>query len=490
VAEDFKEKAIALVFSGIDSDGLLGLKEIKNHRGICLFQKPETSASLKSKLEGLSSAIKSIPERVSETLFASHTEHYVVINESLDIQYISGEVQSFMQLQPEEMSSNILLQCKKEVAIILGQTIQRAIKTSASACSSTFPLKNKNKLAVFRFLVHPMLHFEETFYLVIHESMEADSPAVSTEGVSHKDFENNRLSDLQLELDSTREHLKSQMEELEVSKEEIQALTKELQRSKKELQGVWGTIQDITQEQDQKKKKENETLNEELLRSNLELNDFAYMASHDLQEPLRMISSFTEILEDEYAKSFDDNGKQYLSFITNGTMRMQAMLSDILKYSLINTNDEPIEPVNLNVLISEVLINFKSILDTKKIVVHIGELAVIRGVPSLLGRLFQNLISNAIKYNDGIPEISIWSTNNDDDKSIYVKDNGIGIESTHFEHIFGIFKRLHTAEEYPGSGIGLAICMRIMDKHQGNIKVLSSSKDGSVFQLKFSENEQ
>jgi signal transduction histidine kinase len=253
------------------------------------------------------------------------------------------------------------------------------------------------------------------------------------------------------------------------------------------ISNFWGTIQDITQEQEQKKK--NESLNEELLRSNIELKDFAYMASHDLQEPLRMITSFTTILNDEYAESFDDEGRQYLSFITNGAKRMQDMLSDILKYSLINTNDEPTEPVNLNVLINEVLINFNSLINAKQISIDIGELTAIKGVPSLLGRLFQNLISNAIKYNKGIPQISIWSENNDNDLSIYIKDNGIGIDNTQFEHIFGIFKRLHTAQDYPGSGIGLAICMRIMNKHHGTIKVLSSSKDGSVFQLEFSKNE-
>jgi two-component system CheB/CheR fusion protein len=703
----------------------------------------KTATPLTFKPNRLSSNNKSIAERVEEILFSSHDEPYIVINENLDIQYISGNVLGFLRSNPKEMFTNILSQCKEETEMILGQTIQKAIATSASAHSSPRQLKNKDKLALFRFRVHPMLDLKETSYLVIYECMEVDYQAVNTERVDTKEWENIRISELQLELDTSRKHFQGYIKELEASNEELQRTNAELQganeklnladkeprltnklietREKKlakanlqletilnsDLQGfimcnndfdilhynkyaydtlkglsakvlnfknglidclpkewvagfveifqesitkgenfkkqfniqlknrekkyilvsfrpvtgnkeennkhivirildnteeftltnklkrtnklldqvsevvkiggwemavdtklttwtkvtydihkleidfplepnkalifhdsidqleinrlinevintgnslegyfdffdffknkktveikafpyyengvitnVWGTIQDITQEQEQKKK--NESLNEELLRSNIELKDFAYMASHDLQEPLRMITSFTDILDDEYAESFDDEGKQYLSFITNGAKRMQDMLSDILKYSLINTNDEPTEPVNLNVLINEVLINFNSIINAKQISIDVGELTAIKGVPSLLVRLFQNLISNAIKYNNGIPQISIWSENNDNDLSIYIKDNGIGIDSTQFEHIFGIFKRLHSAQDYPGSGIGLAICMRIMNKHHGTIKVLSSSKDGSVFLLEFTKNE-
>jgi light-regulated signal transduction histidine kinase (bacteriophytochrome) len=203
-----------------------------------------------------------------------------------------------------------------------------------------------------------------------------------------------------------------------------------------------------------------------------------------------MIYSFIEILEDQYKERFDEEGKQYLGFITNGAKRMQVMLDDLLSYSRINSNDEPVEMVNLNALISDVLINFEAVIRDTKTIVTLGELEVIKGVPSLLSRLFQNLLSNSIKYNRGIPEISIWSEKKDNSISIFIKDNGIGIDTDQFEHIFGIFKRLHTLQEYPGSGIGLSVCKRIMIKHHGDIKVLASSKEGSVFHLEFITDEQ
>ena len=725
-------------------------------------QSSKITASKKSKI---SFDNKSIPERVEETLFSSFIHPYAVISENYEIKYVSGDVKSFLQFNPGSMSSNILKQCKKEIELVLSQTIHRSISSLESAHSAPRQLKNEDNFKLFRFVVHPMLHFKETHYLVIFESIEVDYQLISVEKLSEQDFENIRISELQLELDTTREHLQSYIEELETSNEEMQALNEEMQSTNEELQSlneeletsneelqstneemqiayqelrdvhelikvkekemqiandklksildndnqafilcteqfeilhhnryademfknfskqklsyqngllgclpkewvgdlidilkrsikeernlskqfslrldngyyrhylvsvnpilnslshgesqltigildntelinlnehldhinklldqvsesvkiggweldintnktiwtngvydihqvnhdyltnlasglkfyndadqveinsyinntiktgqpfsgvynftdaksvekivqvkgfpryqqgkifsVWGTIQDITEQQ--KKSELHNKLNQSLINSNKELEDFAYVASHDLQEPLRMIYSFTEILEERYYETYDDEGKEYFSFISDGAKRMQAMLSDLLSYSRVNTSYDSFETVDLDTLLKEVLINFGQTITSSHAIVNFNKLGTVKGIPSLLSRLFQNLISNAIKYNKKTPQIDLSSEiRNNNSVIVKIKDNGIGINSIHFDHIFGIFKRLHSAQEYPGSGIGLAICKRIMLKHHGDIWVESSSDYGSVFLLEFPYND-
>lgn len=251
---------------------------------------------------------------------------------------------------------------------------------------------------------------------------------------------------------------------------------------------IVGAMQDISHRKvyEESLKVLNEDLarsNEELEISNKELEQFAYVASHDLQEPLRMITSFLGLIEKKYSVILDDKGKQYILHAVDGARRMRQIILDLLEFSRIGNIIEPKKWVSSRSLIEEVmLLNQKKIHD-KKVKIHLGELPDITCHSSTVVQLFQNLISNAIKYqkHDAIPEIWIKGMEGENFWEFAVKDNGIGIEKDYLTKIFIIFQRLHQKEEYSGSGIGLAICKKIVEIHGGKIWVESNYGDGSEF---------
>ncbi len=217
--------------------------------------------------------------------------------------------------------------------------------------------------------------------------------------------------------------------------------------------------------------------------SNKELEQFAFVASHDLQEPLRMITSFLTLIEKRYAETIDERGKQYIRFAVDGAKRMREIILDLLEFSRIGTVAEEKKLVSANDLVNEVLlIQKKTIRDTQAIV-HLSELPEILCHPNSIMQVFQNLISNALKYHDGShqPEISIGYTEKKDSWQFSVSDNGIGIEKEYLEKIFVIFQRLHQKEQYSGTGIGLAICKKIVEFHGGKIWAESEVGKGSTF---------
>lgn len=220
----------------------------------------------------------------------------------------------------------------------------------------------------------------------------------------------------------------------------------------------------------------------ELQASNTELERFAYVASHDLQEPLRMVSSFLHLLEKRLNGALDATNKQYIDFAVDGAERMKQLIQDLLQYSRVGSSkEEPVE-VNCNVLIKTVrsLLSV-AIIETKTELI-VKPLPVIKAVQSQMLRLFQNLIGNALKYHsEKPPVIEIGYTDKKGVWEFYVKDNGIGIEPKFFDKIFIIFQRLHNKTEYSGTGIGLSVCKKIVEKHGGNIWVESESGKGSTF---------
>ena len=228
----------------------------------------------------------------------------------------------------------------------------------------------------------------------------------------------------------------------------------------------------------------------ELEKSNAELENFAYIASHDLQEPARMVSSFTKLLSEKYGDQLDGKGRKYIANAYDSSVRMRRLISDLLEYSKVGTEQQPLEKVDLNQTLSRVLDDLH--LFTKECNSHIlvqGELPEIWVDEMQMSRLFQNLIQNAVKYRhdsrDPIVQISVLEKEACWEFSF--KDNGVGIEEEHFEKAFKIFQRLVGRDKYEGTGIGLALCKRIVERHKGTIWIESKVNEGSVFMFTISK---
>jgi PAS domain S-box-containing protein len=224
---------------------------------------------------------------------------------------------------------------------------------------------------------------------------------------------------------------------------------------------------------------------EELRRSNEELERFAYVASHDLQEPLRMVASYTQLLARRYKDKLDDSGREFIEFAVDGAKRMQEFIQDLLKYSRVGTQGRPFQDVEMNRVMERVIANLRFAIEEKKAEVAVADLPVLWGDPVQLAQVFQNLIGNALKFcSTGRPlKIEIGASQVEDFWEFTVRDNGIGIDPEDTERIFVIFQRLHTRQEYEGTGIGLAICKKIVERHGGRIWVDSIKGEGSTFHL-------
>lgn len=222
-------------------------------------------------------------------------------------------------------------------------------------------------------------------------------------------------------------------------------------------------------------------LNEELLRSNKELENFAYVASHDLQEPLRMVSSFTQLLSMQYKDKLDKKAQDYIQFAVDGARRMYDLINGLLAYSRINTRGNAFSNVNVGKVIDSVLNNLKLVIEERKVKVRKSRMPVIWADQNQMIQLFQNLISNSIKFSEGIPEISISYKIEKNNYHFSVSDKGIGIEDIYFDRVFLIFQRLMPRDQYEGTGIGLALCKKIIERHGGKIWIKSTPGKGSTF---------
>lgn len=221
---------------------------------------------------------------------------------------------------------------------------------------------------------------------------------------------------------------------------------------------------------------------QDLLRSNAELEQFAYVASHDLQEPLRMVTGYTQLLVKRYRERLDGNALEYCEYIVDGAKRMQELIGDLLAYSRVGTKGHPFVPVPAEDVVKSALRTLAVAIAESGAQVSCDTLPTVVGDQGQLGQLMQNLIANGIKYRNGkAPEIHIGCTRKSGDWLFSVRDNGIGIDAQYRERIFVLFQRLHTREEYEGTGIGLAICKKIVERHGGRIWVESEVGKGSEF---------
>jgi PAS domain S-box-containing protein len=215
--------------------------------------------------------------------------------------------------------------------------------------------------------------------------------------------------------------------------------------------------------------------------SNNELQQFAYVASHDLREPLRMITSFLKLLEKQYNDKLDENGKELIGYAVNGAKRLDSMINDLLEYSRVVNKEREFKNVNFKNVLEQTKLNLKSSIDDTNAVVTYHSLPTLFGDEQLLVMLFQNLISNSIKYRSNkTPKIEISAIKESNRYLFKVEDNGIGMSNKNLKRIFTIFQRLHTKEEYEGTGIGLAIVKKIVNQHDGHIWVKSILGNGTT----------
>ena len=223
-------------------------------------------------------------------------------------------------------------------------------------------------------------------------------------------------------------------------------------------------------------------LNQELKRSNQELEQFAYVASHDLQEPLRAVTGYTQLLMSEYGDRFDDTANSYAEFVIDGAKRMQQLIQDLLAYSRVGTRGKEFALTDCNAVVQEALRNLQMAITESHAEIIVEPLPTLHADQNQLVQLFQNLIGNAIKFcKQSYPRIRIRITQREKDFLFQVEDNGIGIKSQYLDRIFEVFKRLHTRREYPGTGIGLAICKKIVLRHNGQIWAESTPNIGTTF---------
>ncbi|MEB3180300.1 MAG: PAS domain S-box protein [Nostocaceae cyanobacterium] len=228
--------------------------------------------------------------------------------------------------------------------------------------------------------------------------------------------------------------------------------------------------------------KEIKAANAELTRSNQELENFAYVASHDLQEPLRKINSFADLLAESYGGELGERGDRYINYITDGVTRMKALIQDLLLYSRVGRLELKKQPTDLNAVLSQVKADLSLAIAQSNAVITASVLPTVEANPIQMGQLLQNLLANGIKFTRDIPpEIHIAAELHLTEWLISIRDNGIGIKPEYTEQIFVIFQRLHSRNKYPGTGIGLAVCRKIIERHGGKIWVESEPGKGSIF---------
>jgi two-component system, sensor histidine kinase and response regulator len=229
---------------------------------------------------------------------------------------------------------------------------------------------------------------------------------------------------------------------------------------------------------------------EELARSNRDLEQFAYVASHDLQEPLRMVAAYTQLLAERYSGKLDEKADKYIHYAVDGALRMQTLVQDLLAFSRAGREGTEMQKVDCNDLVRSAMVALEASIRESNANISFDRLPMLRANRAQLQQVFQNLIANAIKFRGSeTPNIEISAKSEGQEWVLLVRDNGIGIPAENSDQIFVIFQRLHTRAEYPGNGIGLSICKRIIERHGGKIWVDSKQGNGATFSFTLSAEE-
>ncbi len=351
------------------------------------------------------------------------------------------------------------------------------------------------KLALIRHFEYITRYANDIILMAGREGriIEANEKAISSYGYTRDELHHANMTDLQSR--DTLENYEMQMKRLESSAEK--GLVFETVHRRRDgttfpvevsaraisIEGAdffQSIIRDIS-ERKQAEEKLSQTM-EELRRSNEELEKFAYVASHDLQEPLRMVSSFVQLLEKRYKGKLDRDADDFINFAVDGANRMQILITDLLAYSRVGRRGKTFGETSCEVVLDRALSNLQAVVEETGAVVTRDPLPAVTGDDSQLVQLFQNLIGNALKFRgDRVPRIHISVEQSGNDWVFSVSDNGIGIAPEYCERIFSIFQRLHGRQEYPGTGIGLAICRKVVERHGGKIWAKSELGTGSTF---------
>lgn len=219
-----------------------------------------------------------------------------------------------------------------------------------------------------------------------------------------------------------------------------------------------------------------------LQRTNDDLQEFAYVASHDLSEPLRMVTSYLDLIRRRYDDQLDEAGREFIHYAVDGAHRMRALIDDLLVYSRVGAADVRRDLVDLDAVMADVRHDLAAAIDEARAHVRWSDLGTVRGDATQFGQLLQNLVANAVKFRgEEAPVVEITRETTDDHVVLRVRDNGIGIDPRYVERIFQVFARLHPRAEYAGTGIGLSICRRIVERHGGTISVVSAQGEGTTF---------
>ena len=297
---------------------------------------------------------------------------------------------------------------------------------------------------------------------------------------SHTDLEE-KVADRTRQLESTNKSLQLQTQNLVTSEQALTVQREELIAFNERLKDQ----QLILEEQKISLEEAKDALEKnaiDLQHSNAALKKFAYIASHDLQEPLRMISGFSTLLKDQYKGRIDEQADKYLGYMAEGSERLQDMIQGLLSYSRLEAQMASFEPCDLNKIILSTMENLNHLIVQYNVTVYYDNLPSVNGNPMQIGQVFQNLVSNAIKYrSNAIPKIEVTAQLNGERWKISFKDNGVGVEEKYYQKIFELFQRLHTRQHSQGTGMGLAICQQIIKGHGGKIWIESKLNQGSTF---------
>jgi two-component system sensor histidine kinase/response regulator len=254
---------------------------------------------------------------------------------------------------------------------------------------------------------------------------------------------------------------------------ELSKRTADLRRKNLELEAAEKALHDRTEELARRV--------EELARSNVELERFAYVASHDLKEPLRMVTSYTKLLARRYKGKLDADAEEFINYAVDGASRMEQLIEDLLVYSRVGNRDKLMRQVNCEVVLARAVANLEGAIQESGAVITHDPLPSLVADDTQLVQVFQNLIANAIKFRRVVPRIHVAVRSLEGEYIFSIEDNGIGIDSHYADRIFVIFQRLHTRTEYPGNGIGLAICKKVIEQHGGRIWLDSRPGEGTTF---------
>jgi two-component system, chemotaxis family, sensor kinase Cph1 len=271
-------------------------------------------------------------------------------------------------------------------------------------------------------------------------------------------------------LEATQRAIINILDDFEDEKRKVEAVNAELRREVADRAAAERALRDKT---------------DALGRSNSELEQFAYVASHDLQEPLRMVSSYMQLFEKRYAQNVDAQAKKYIDYAVEGAKRMQALIGGLLEFSRVGRIEEPPAPFDSRVAFEQAILDLRSAIEESQATVTCDPLPTVTGYRGRIAQVFQNLIGNAIKFRRAgePPAVHVSALAREREWLFAVRDNGIGIGPEYLERIFVIFQRLHTRAEYPGTGIGLSICKKVIEHHGGRIWVESQPGAGATFQF-------